>query len=52
MELANLKKKMEEIAGEWNGDEPGLKEDRAHAAHDILEAVKTIEENLLFLSEN
>lgn len=52
MELDLLKKKMEEIAGAWNGDESGLQEDRAHAALDVIKAVNTIEENLLFLREN
>ena len=52
MDFENLRKKMEGVAGEWNGDEPGLKEDRAHAANDILAAMKVIEEQLAFLREN
>lgn len=52
MDLAILRKKMEEIAGEWDGDKPGLQEDRAHAAQDILKAIDVIEENLAFIREN
>lgn len=43
---------MEEIMGQWNGDEPGLGKDRAMAAQDIIESVREIQENLLFLEEN
>ena len=44
MELNKIKKWAEEIAGEWNGDEPGRQEDRAHQATDILEKVAELEE--------
>jgi len=44
MNLEQIKKWAEEIAGEWNGDESGRGEDRAHQANDILEAVKNLEE--------
>lgn len=36
LDLAHLKKWAENIAGEWNGDESGLQEDRAHCANDII----------------
>lgn len=52
MDFDNLRKRMIEIAGEWDGNESGLKEDRAHAANDILQAMKTIEDNLTFIREN
>lgn len=44
--MEKLKKEMEEIAGSWNGDESGTAEDRAHAANDVLEHIKAIEELL------
>jgi len=37
--LEKLKSDLEEIAGEWNGDEPGLLEDRAHIALEAIESV-------------
>jgi len=50
--LIDLKKRMEQIAGEWNGDESGVLEDRANIAGDILEAIKNIEDLLEELGEN
>lgn len=41
--LKEIKKWAENIAGEWNGDESGSQEDRAHQANDILEAVAELE---------
>jgi len=32
--LYKLRLKLEEISGQWNGDESGLGEDRAHAANE------------------
>lgn len=32
----------EEIAGEWNGDEPGAGEDRATIALEIIELLKQL----------
>mgnify|MGYP001607987940 CR=1 FL=1 len=46
--LDSLKSELEDIAGEWNGDESGLQEDRAHAS---LEAVEKIEELKTLLEE-
>ena len=34
--LRKLKMEMEYIAGQWDGDKPGLAEDRAHVASDIM----------------
>ncbi len=42
--LDKIKSWAEDIAGQWNGDEPGGAEDRAHQANDILEAIKNLEE--------
>lgn len=38
-----LRKEMEDIAGLWDGDNPGRAEDRAHLANDILDAIKQLE---------
>ena len=44
MNLEEIKKWAEEIAGSWNGDESGSQEERAQQALDILEAIKNLEE--------
>lgn len=44
--MENLKKEMEIIAGLWNGDNPGIEEDKAHIANEVLEKIKEIEELL------
>lgn len=51
LDLEKLKGEMEEIAGQWNGEYPGILEDRADTALEILEAIRTIEENLEYLDE-
>lgn len=50
-ELENLITKCEEIAGEWNGDEPGRQEERAHIAEDIMEKAQELIELLEELDE-
>jgi len=50
--LKDIKEEANQIAGEWNGDESGVLEDRANIAGDILEAVKNLEELLAELDEN
>ena len=35
-----------DISGEWNGDEPGTQEDRAHIATETMEQVELIKVNL------
>ena len=35
-----------DISSEWNGDEPGTQEDRAHIATETMEQVELIKENL------
>jgi len=48
LDLANLRDYAEEIAGEWNGDEPGIQEERAECANEIIEK---IDELVLLLKE-
>lgn len=36
-QLNDLIEATQQIAGEWNGDEPGTQEDQAHLANDIIE---------------
>jgi len=43
--METLKKKLEEVAGQWNGDESGLKEDRANEAFYLLEEIDRIEKS-------
>lgn len=45
-ELNSIKRQAEEIASQWNGDEPGLAEDRAHVATDILKKCEELSELL------
>lgn len=52
MDFTKLIERMDEIASEWDGDNPGLKEDRAMAAQDVIQAVATIKANLEYLNEN
>jgi Asp-tRNA(Asn)/Glu-tRNA(Gln) amidotransferase A subunit family amidase len=49
--LRDIKEEANQIAGEWNGDESGVLEDRANIAGDILEAVKNLEELLAELDD-
>ena len=44
--LKQWKADMEEIAGQWNGDKPGMAEDRAHAALEAIAAIEKLEELL------
>lgn len=50
--LLKFKARIEEIAGEWNGDLPGRLEDQAHICEEILEHVKQIEVLIKELEEN
>ena len=49
--IKEIKKYAEEIAGNWNGDESGLQEERAQLAQDVLEAVVNLEEALMLLNQ-
>jgi hypothetical protein len=40
--LIILKREAEAISGEWNGDEDGREEDRAHIADEISETVSKL----------
>ncbi len=42
--LSDIIEWAEEIAGEWNGDEPGSQEDRANQALEIIEKVTELKE--------
>lgn len=44
--LDKLAEYLEEISGEWNGDESGLQEDRAHASQEAIEKIKELKELL------
>lgn len=44
--IAELKEKMEQIAGEWNGDEAGLQEERAEIALDVITKLEEVEDLL------
>jgi hypothetical protein len=46
LQLQRLIKEAEAISGEWNGDEPGLMEDRAHIANDVIETTQKLIELL------
>jgi hypothetical protein len=49
--LTTLRSDMEDIAGQWNGDNPGLAEDRAHAATEAIEHIDALVELLAELYE-
>ena len=49
-EFKKLKERMEQIAGEWNGDEAGLQEDRAEIALDVITKLDEVEELLAELN--
>ena len=37
-------KELEDIAGEWNGDNSGIQEDRSTLANEALKAIKDLED--------
>lgn len=41
----------EAIQGEWNGDESGSEEDRAHCADEIIEKLNQVKELILEMGE-
>ncbi len=49
--LLELRREMEEIQGQWNGDNPGRAEDRASTAGDVVERINEIEKLLADLDE-
>ncbi len=44
--LDAVQKHAEMVAGLWDGDNPGKLEDGAHAANELLDALKTVRELL------
>jgi len=44
MKVEQLKKFFMRIAGQWDGDLPGAKEDHAHLANEGLDHVERVEE--------
>lgn len=52
LDLARLKQWAEGIAGQWNGDEPGLQEDRASIANEIIEKANELQDLLDEISED
>lgn len=49
--LIEIKKYAEEIAGEWNGDESGIQEDKAHIAGEIIEKIDELNQLLAELED-
>jgi len=45
-ELEHLKQTLSEIAGAWNGDEPGHQEERAQIAQEAIEQIEKLEVTL------
>jgi hypothetical protein len=50
--LTQLSTAAEQIAGQWNGDNPGRGEERAGVALEIIEKVKELRELMEYLEEN
>lgn len=48
LDLSNLKNEMEKISGEWDGNNSGIKEERAGIAEEIIEKI----DNLILLINN
>lgn len=44
--LKQLKSQLEGIAGNWNGDESGIAEERADASNEGIELIEKLEEIL------
>jgi hypothetical protein len=49
MELEKLRARMNEIDSNWNGDNPGLGEERASIAKEVIRKINDIEELLKLL---
>lgn len=50
--LEKLKVRMQELSGQWNGDESGRLEDQAHICDEVIEHIDQIEVLLKELEEN
>ena len=42
-DLNQLKKYAEEISGQWNLDESGISEDKAHCAEDVIQKIDELQ---------
>jgi hypothetical protein len=54
LEISNINDTIEwaeAISGEWNGDESGSQEDRAHCANEIIEKLNEVKELILGMGE-
>jgi hypothetical protein len=51
LDLANFRKEMIKVSGEWDGDTP-VGEDKAHIAHEIAEKCGELMDLLKGLDEN
>ena len=52
MNLTKLKKELERIAGQWNGDNSGIGEERSADANEALSLIKELEIRLKSLNIN
>lgn len=50
-ELEKLKERMENVAGQWNGEDGGIIEERAGVALDVLAKIEEINILTNYLSE-
>ena len=49
--LESIKKYASSISGEWNGDDPGIREDRAKLAEEAIKKIEELEGTLKELKE-
>jgi len=47
-ELQYVEDEMKVVMGQWNGEDAGIKEDRANLAEDVIEASKNLKELLAY----
>jgi len=46
LDLGQIKKDAENISSQWNGDEAGEAEDKAHCAEEVIETINKLQELL------
>ena len=51
LKFKDLRRHCERIIGDWDGDESGIKEDRADTANEILHFIKAAERAYEYLDE-
>lgn len=49
--LKQIRESAEEIAGQWNGDESGVMEEKATTANEIVEKCEEIQNLINYLNE-